>query len=245
VRTVAIVVAAGKGKRMGLVDKPFLLLGKRPLLTYGLLTLENSSFIDKIILVVRKNKISKAKELIKKYHISKVKEIVAGGKTRQDSVVSGLKKTNSFADFVLIQDGARPFLTGELIKGVVLGAKRYKAAVPGLPLSDTTKEVENSSFISSTLSRKSLWTVQTPQVFKAEIIQKAYFQAEKNHFWGTDSASLVERIGIPVKIIKGDLYNIKITTKDDFLLAEAILKILPHSNPPPRVGREEGGGRKK
>ncbi len=223
-RTVAIVVAAGKGKRMGLVDKPFLLLEKKPLLTYGLLTLENSSFVGEVILVVEKNKISKAKELIKKYHISKVKEIVAGGKTRQGSVASGLRKMNSFSNFVLIHDGARPFLTGELIKRVILGAKRYKAAVPGLPLSDTIKKVENSSFISSTLNRKSLWTVQTPQVFKAEIIQKAYLQAEKDHFWGTDSASLVERIGIPVKIIKGDPYNIKITTKDDFLLAKGLLK---------------------
>ena len=211
---------------MGLVDKPFLLLEKKPLLTYGLLTLENSSFVGEVILVVEKNKISKAKELIKKYHISKVKEIVAGGKTRQGSVASGLRKMNSFSNFVLIHDGARPFLTGELIKRVILGAKRYKAAVPGLPLSDTIKKVENSSFISSTLNRKSLWTVQTPQVFKTEIVQKAYLQAEKDHFWGTDSASLVERIGIPVKIIKGDPYNIKITTKDDFLLAEAILKIL-------------------
>jgi len=225
VRTVAIVVAAGKGKRMGLVDKPFLLLEKRPLLTYGLLTLENSSFVGEVILVVEKNKISKAKELIKKYHISKVKEVVAGGKTRQGSVASGLRKINSFSNFVLIHDGVRPFLTGELIKRVILGAKRYKAAVPGLPLSDTIKKLENSSFISSTLNRKSLWTVQTPQVFKAEIIQKAYLQAEKDHFWGTDSASLVERIGIPVKIIKGDPYNIKITTKDDLLLAKAILKI--------------------
>ena len=208
-----------------MVDKPFLLLEKRPLLTYSLLTLENSSFVDEVILVVEKNKISKAKELIKKYHISKVKEVIAGGKTRQGSVASGLRKINSFSNFVLIHDGARPFLTRELIKRVVLGAKRYKAAVPGLPLSDTIKKVENSSFIISTLNRKSLWTVQTPQVFKAEIIQKAYFQAEKDHFWGTDSASLVERIGIPVKIIKGDSYNIKITTKDDFLLAETILKI--------------------
>ena len=222
----AVVVAAGKGRRMGLVDKPFLLLEKRPLLTYSLLTLENSSFVDGVILVVEKNKISRAKELIKKEHISKVKEVIAGGKIRQCSVASGLRKINSFSNFVLIHDGARPFLTRELIKRVVLGAKRYKAAVPGLPLSDTIKKVENSSFIISTLNRKSLWTVQTPQVFKAEIIQKAYFQAEKDHFWGTDSASLVERIGIPVKIIKGDSYNIKITTKDDFLLAETILKIL-------------------
>ena len=225
-KVTAIVVAAGKGKRMGVPDKPFLLLKKKPLLTYPLFALENSSFVDEVVLVVEKNKISKAKELIKKYHISKVKEVIAGGKTRQGSVASGLRKINSFSNFVLIHDGARPFLTRELIKRVVLGAKRYKAAVPGLPLSDTIKKVENSSFIISTLNRKSLWTVQTPQVFKAEIIQKAYFQAEKDHFWGTDSASLVERIGIPVKIIKGDSYNIKITTKDDFLLAETILKIL-------------------
>ena len=225
-KVVAVVAAAGKGKRMGLVDKPFLLLEKRPLLTYALLTLENSSFVGEVVLVVEKNKISRAKELIKKYHISKVKEIVAGGKTRQDSIVLGLRKINSFSDFVLIHDGARPFLTGELIKRVILGAKRYKAVVPGLPLFDTIKKVEKFSFITSTIDRKSLWAVQTPQVFKAEIIQKAYFQAEKNHFWGTDSASLVEKIGIPVKIIKGDLYNIKITTQDDFLLAEAILKIL-------------------
>ncbi len=226
----AVVVAAGKGKRMGLVDKPFLLLKKKPLLTYSLFILENSSFVGEVILVVEKNKISKAKELIKKYHISKVKEVIAGGKTRQGSVASGLRKINSFSNFVLIHDGARPFLTRELIKRVILGAKRYKAAVPGLPLSDTIKKVEDSSFITSTLNRKSLWTVQTPQVFKAETVQKAYFQAEKDHFLGTDSASLVERIGIPVKIIKGDPYNIKITTKGDFLLAEAILKIKQSQN---------------
>ncbi len=218
--------AAGRGKRLGLADKPFLLLKKIPLLAHSILALENSSFVDEIILVVEKGKISKAEKLIKKYHISKVKEIVPGGKTRQSSVASGLRKVKSSCDFVLVHDGARPFLTGELIKRIILAVKRYKAVIPGLPLSDTIKEVKGSSFILSTLNRKYLRTVQTPQAFKREIIQNAYFQAEREHFWGTDSASLVEKIGIPVKVIKGDPYNIKITTKSDLFLAETILRKL-------------------
>ena len=219
----AIVPAAGKGKRLGCqLNKPFFLLEGKPLLTYSLLTLEASSFIDDLILIVEESKIPEARKLVRKYCISKVKEIVAGGKSRQDSVALGLRKINSLCELVLIHDGSRPFLTEELIRRVTLAAKRYGAAVVGLPISDTIKELKNSFFIKSTKDRESFWTVQTPQAFRTQIIQKAYFRAKKDHFLGTDSASLVERIGIPVKIVKGDPYNIKITTKNDLLLARKI-----------------------
>ena len=224
----AVVAAAGKGKRFGCrLNKPFFLLEGKPLFAYSLLTLENSSIINNIVLVVEKSKILAAKRLIKKYHVSKVKEIVSGGKNRQDSVALGLRKIGSPCEIILIHDGARPFLTEELIRRVTLAAKRHKAAVVGLPISDTVKEVKRSSYIKSTIkNRESFWTVQTPQAFKAQIIQKAYLQARKDHFLGTDSASLVERIGVPVKVIKGDPYNVKITTKNDLLLAKAILTII-------------------
>ncbi len=222
-----VVPAAGKGKRLDYqLNKPFFLLEGKPLLTYSLLTLEASSFIDDIILVVEESRISEARRLVRKYRISKVKEIVAGGKSRQDSVALGLKRINSLCDLILIHDGARPFLTKGLIRRITLAAKRYKAAVVGLPISDTIKEVRGSFFIKSTIkNRGSFWRVQTPQGFRASIIQKAYFRAKKDHFLGTDSASLVERIGISAKIIKGDPCNIKITTKNDLLLARAILKM--------------------
>ena len=226
-RIVAVVAAAGKGKRFGCqLNKPFFLLERKPLLTYSLFTLENSSIINDIILVVEENKISEAKRLVRKYHISKVKEVVAGGKNRQDSVALGLKGIGSVCNLILIHDGARPFLAEKLIRKVILTAQRYGAAALGLPICDTIKEVTNSFLIKSTRNRKSFWTVQTPQAFKAQIIQKAYFQARKDHFLGTDSASLVERIGVPVKVIKGEPYNIKITMKNDLLLAKAILKII-------------------
>ncbi|MCK4244508.1 MAG: 2-C-methyl-D-erythritol 4-phosphate cytidylyltransferase [Candidatus Omnitrophica bacterium] len=223
----AVVPAAGKGKRVGCqLNKPFFLLEGKPLLAYSLLTLEESSLVNDIILVVEESKILEARRLVRKYRISKVKEIVAGGKSRQDSVASGLRRIGPLCELVLIHDGARPFLTEELIRRTTLAAKRYKAAAPGFPISDTIKEVRSSSFIKSTIkNRESFWAVQTPQAFRAKIIQKAYFRAKKDHFLGTDSASLVEGIGVPVRIIKGDPYNIKITTKNDLLLAKALLKI--------------------
>jgi len=221
----AIVPAAGKGARFDSKKKKlFVLLEKKPLLFYSLATLSNSSFIDDVILVVERNNVTAAERLIKECRISKVKAIIPGGRTRQDSVVLGLKKIDPLCDFVFIHDGARPFLTEELIKKVVLALKKYYAIVVGLPIADTIKKVTPSLFVKSTAKREFFWTVQTPQAFKASIIQRAYQKAKKDHFLATDSASLVERIGVPVRIIRGEPYNIKITTKDDFLLAQAILK---------------------
>jgi len=223
-KVVAIVPCAGKSERMG-EKKEFLLLGDKPILAHTLSPLENHSQISEIILVVDEKSIEHCqKEIIEKYDFGKVKEVVVGGERRQDSVYNGLKKVTSACDIVLIQDGARPFLTKDLITRSIEGAKEMGGATVAIPAIDTIKFVrDDKDIVIETLQREYLWMAQTPQTFRYELILKAYEKAEEENFKGTDDASLVERMNQPVKIIRGSYDNIKITTPEDLILAEAIL----------------------
>ncbi len=223
-RVVAIIPGAGKSERMG-QKKEFLLLSDKPILAHTLKPLENHPQISEIILVVDEKSIEKCKrEIVERYGFKKVKEVVVGGEERQDSVYNGLKRVDKDCDIVLIQDGARPFLTEDLITKSIEEVEKHKAAVVAVSCIDTIKfaHKENNMAL-ETLDREYLWMAQTPQTFRYELILKAYEKAREEKFRGTDDASLVERMNQPVKIVRGSYDNIKITTPQDLILAEAIL----------------------
>ncbi len=223
-KVVAIVPAAGESKRMG-EKKELLLLGGKPILAHTLKPLEDHPQISEIILVVDEKSIEKCKsEIVEKYVFKKVKEVVVGGKERQDSVYNGLQKITKDCDIVLIQDGARPFLTEDLITRSIEEVEKHNAAAVAVSCIDTIKFAHKEKDMAlETLDREYLWMAQTPQTFRYELILKAYEKAEEDNFKGTDDASLVERMGVPVKIVRGSYDNIKITTPQDLILAEAIL----------------------
>jgi len=220
-KNIAIIVGAGKGKRIGLKDKAFLMLDKKPVLVHSILPFENSDLIDDIILVVSENRIDSAKDIINEYGLKKAKKIIAGGKERQDSVYNALKSIET-ADYVLVHDAARPLVTGKLIENVLKAAKKFQSAIPSIPLKDTVKQ--GRDFIEKTMERDKLWLVQTPQAFKYEILKEAYESAMKNNFYSTDDAALVEKLSYRIKIVDGSFDNIKITVPVDLIIAETLLK---------------------
>ncbi len=233
---VAIIVGAGKGRRIGYKDKSFLLLKKKPILLRSILPFEKSSCIDKIILVVRKNKINLAERMVKEYKFRKIWGIIPGGRGRQDSVYNALKKIDKLwkkdkleADetgYILVHDAARPLVKEQLILRVLNAAKKFGAAIPAVPLRDTVKA--GGKFVEKTIRRDTLWLVQTPQAFEYKILKKAYGLAMKKRkrFYATDDALLVENIGCKIKVIQGDSKNIKITFPSDLAVADALCENL-------------------
>ena len=222
-KNIAVIVAGGKGKRMG-KPKQFLKIAGKPMLQWTIAPFQRSGMIDGIILVVAKEQLAPAKKL--KY--TKIIEVVAGGKERQDSVRNGIAALPDLAEIVVIHDGARPAVAVRLIEDSIKAAKKYGAAVVGVPVKDTIKQITNAECrmpneckIIKTVSRKNLWAAQTPQSFKASILRKAY---AKLHGQITDDAMAVEKIGIPVKMILGAYENSKVTTPGDLKAMEAILK---------------------
>ncbi|MFH1459529.1 MAG: 2-C-methyl-D-erythritol 4-phosphate cytidylyltransferase [Candidatus Omnitrophota bacterium] len=227
VKIVAIVPAAGSGIRLGhKISKPYIQINNHPLLSYSLRLLQKSPKINEIIVVVEKGKTAQAKKLIKRYKINKVKKIVLGGPTRSESVKNGLKVVEPGTDFVLIHDGARPFLTKSILDRCLKEVIKHKAVICAVKCSSTIKSADRNLYVTSTLDRNSLWEVQTPQVFSYDLIMRAYEKVQnksKNFF---DDASLVEKLsgGKRVKIVEGTRTNIKITTTDDLKIAKALLK---------------------
>jgi len=220
-KVTCIVASAGRGKRLRYKeDKPFVKLLGRPILFYTLKALSVSPVIDDIVLVVAKDKINKCKNIIKRYRLKKVKAIVEGGKRRFESVKNGLKKAED-SDYIFIHDGVRPFLDKDLIKRIFIAVKKYGAALSATNIKQTPKLINKNFFIKNTPKRKLLWEAQTPQAFKKDIILKAYNACIKGDV--TDDASLVERLGRRIKIVKGTYKNIKITTREDIELAKVFL----------------------
>jgi 2-C-methyl-D-erythritol 4-phosphate cytidylyltransferase len=162
--------------------------------------------------------------VIEAFHLTKVSWVLAGGKERQDSIWEGLKKVPSDCGIVIIHDGARPLVTRRLIESSIEAAQRYGAVVTAIPLKDTVKLVSREREVIETPVRHTLMTIQTPQAFRFDVIRKAYEKAYRDGFYGTDDSSLVERIGIKVRVIPGTYENLKITTPEDLLLAEVLLK---------------------
>jgi 2-C-methyl-D-erythritol 4-phosphate cytidylyltransferase/2-C-methyl-D-erythritol 2,4-cyclodiphosphate synthase len=225
-KTVVIIPAGGSGKRLkSRVAKQYLLLNQVPILIHTLQVFQKSKMIDDIVLVLPPDDLASVRqELIDKYELTKVKFIVAGGVERQDSVRNGLAVLEGKCDFVLIHDAVRPLITEKMIRQVVVAAKATGAASLGVKAKDTIKETGKDDIVGVTIPRSNLWLTQTPQAFKFEIIKKAYKKAYDEKFYGTDDASLVERMGLKVKMIAGSYDNIKITTPEDLVMVGALLK---------------------
>lgn len=225
-KIVALIAAAGKGKRMNTrISKPFIPIFGKPILAYTIEKFEKCRLIDKIYLTVN----SEEKELcsrnvIIKYNFSRVQELVDGGETRQDSVYNGLKALDKDTDIVVIHDGARPLIEETLIRDSIEKAQKYGAAIAAIPIKDTVKKSENNFFINKTLNREEIWRAQTPQTFKYDLILPAYHKAYKDKYLATDDAAILERYGHKVKLIIGSEENIKITTPFDIIVAENFLK---------------------
>jgi 2-C-methyl-D-erythritol 4-phosphate cytidylyltransferase len=217
-KTVAIIVAAGSGKRMG-KPKQFLEIGGKPMLEWTLAAFEKTRGIDGIILVVNEEDLERAK----KFKLSKLKKVIPGGKKRKDSVYEGLKAVPPSAEIVAIHDGARPFISSAIIEAAVAEARVSGAAVVGIPVTDTIKRVDSVNLkVESSLDRQGLWAAQTPQVFKKDIILRAYEQGwEKQEV--TDDAMLVEKMRMPLKMVMGSPLNIKITRPEELRIAAGIL----------------------
>jgi 2-C-methyl-D-erythritol 4-phosphate cytidylyltransferase len=220
-RVVAIIPCAGEGKRFG-AQKQYVSLGGRPLFVHAISTFEGS-IVDRIIVVVREEDIEHTKQILHQYRFSKVEGIFPGGKKRQDSVYIGLKRIGDPPEIVVVHDGARPFVTKNLIRRVVDGAMEYGAATAALPITDTIKFSKDSNFVEKTIPRDGMWAVQTPQAFRYDLLKRAFEKAEIDGFYGSDEAMLVERLPYKVRIIMGESENIKITREGDLSLAESIL----------------------
>lgn len=217
-RIAAVIVAAGEGRRFG-GPKQFAPLRGRPVLDWSLAAFEASPHIDAVVLVLGESA-GGAKDASR---YAKVVSVVRGGERRQDSVANGVAALKlKDDDIVLIHDGARPLVTQDLIERVLEGARAFGAAVPGLPLEDTVKEAEAGRVV-RTIERDRLVRVQTPQGFAAGLLLRALDAAREAGISGTDEASLLERLGLPVMIVPGDPRNLKITSPLDLTAAEAYL----------------------
>jgi 2-C-methyl-D-erythritol 4-phosphate cytidylyltransferase len=218
-----IIPAAGQGKRMGVGKNKLLLdLNGIPVFIHTLRVFETDEECESIVLAIHPNDEVEFKTLLENHKITKVIHIVSGGKERQHSINNALK-TVSGNGVILVHDAARPFVKKEHIHRLMEAAEKYGAAILGVPAKDTMKKVQDGKVV-ETVERTSLWAVQTPQAFRMSILLEANELAEKENFVGTDDASLVERLSVPIKMVQGDYDNIKLTTPEDLLFAEAILK---------------------
>jgi 2-C-methyl-D-erythritol 4-phosphate cytidylyltransferase len=226
-RTVAIIPAAGTGMRMK-NDRPkqFLDLEGRPLLAVTLEKFQVCSSIDSIILVAPQNEVKYCRsEIVERHHLTKVENVVAGGERRQDSVRLGIEASGGDYGLVLIHDGVRPLITHDLIERVVKAAQEHRAVITGLPAKETVKEIDENAQVMKTCDRQKVWLVQTPQAFRYEDILMAHRQAvEEGWDEVTDDAFLVEKAGIPVRVVEGLEENIKVTTPQDLELVKFLLK---------------------
>lgn len=230
-KIVAIVPAAGLGKRFGEDKKKTLyLLSGKPVLVWVLETLQGIDEVSEVVPVLKKEDIPYADELIKRYRIKKVKSFVIGGNERQDSVYNAIKSLDKDTKVVIIHDGVRPLVGKDVVKRAIKGLDGCDGVIAGVPVKDTIKEVRKQEtedkgvIVSRTLNRSILWMIQTPQVFHFEKIKKAYESAMADGYYATDDSALVERYGGNVKVIMGSYTNIKITTPEDINIAEAIIK---------------------
>jgi len=226
-----VVAAAGAGSRMGSrINKQYLLLNNRPVLAYSLDIFEQFDAVDEIIIVARESELSYCEqEIVKKYNYRKVSRVIAGGPERQDSVWAGLSHLDDQTAYVAVHDGARPLLSLDLLQALYQEARRWGAAIPGVIARDTLKMIDRDSFVSHTLDRSSVVAVQTPQIFQFQELKRAYQEAFYDDFRATDDASLFERYIGRVKVVAGQYDNLKITTPEDIIIAESLLKARRHS----------------
>ncbi len=222
----AIIAAAGMGKRMKkTINKQFLTINDIPILAHTLKKIEKCEYIDFIIIIIKPSDINYLGQILNEYGIHKPFKIVYGGKERQDSISHGLNNMPKKTEIVITHDGARPFVSLNKIKEVIEKVDITGAATLANPVKDTIKISSNGEVVDYTPNRSVLWAIQTPQGFTTEVIKKAYKQAFDEGYYGTDDCSLVEKTGNKVKLILNDYNNIKITTPEDLVIAEAINEI--------------------
>ena len=224
-KNIAIVLAAGQGKRMkSIVPKQFLVMGKEQMLMKSLHVFEKSDIIDEIVLVTNEDKIKEIKKLVKKKgDCHKVKKVISGGPHRWASVYEGLKVCDN-CRYVFIHDSARPYVTADIIKRAYKAVKEFGAVAVGMPSKDTVKIVDDDGFVAETPVRSHVWTIQTPQTFRYQMIKEAYDKliAADDMEGITDDAMVMERSGLSrVKVVEGAYDNLKITTPDDWGKAKA------------------------
>ena len=219
-----VIVSAGRGSRMKAdINKQFLKLKRKEVIAHTIDKFYNNTNIDEIVVVVKEDEADFfRRNIIDKYGYKNIK-IAFGGKERQDSVFNGLKAVNERCDIVLIHDGARPFVTDEIIKNSIECAKKNKCVIVGVPVKDTIKIINKDNEVCDTPNRSTLWSIQTPQVFEYLSIIKAHKIAKEKSYYGTDDSMLMEYLGYNVKVIEGSYNNIKITTPEDLKIGEEIL----------------------
>ena len=221
----AVIVAAGKGKRMGTeISKQFLPLCGKEILAHTVEKFEKAACIRDIILVTGGDALQDVRQMVQEYGWKKIISVTEGGKERQDSVFLGLQQVPQDTEIVLIHDGVRPFVTEEILERSIAAAKETGGCVAGVPAKDTIKVCDAEGFAIATPDRSTLRQIQTPQTFRRKEILAAYEKAKADGFLGTDDASVAEHSGFPVRFIMGSYRNIKITTKEDLLIGAAFLK---------------------
>ena len=204
--------------------KPYLELLDRPILTHTIGVFDRSAVVDAIFVIVGEMDFNACRSVvIEPYGFQKVTRLVPGGETRQDSVFNGLKALPEDTDFVVVHDGVRPFVTDEMIFTCLEAAADWGAAIAAVPVKDTIKITDRDGFVVDTPDRRELWAVQTPQVFRRDLLIEAHRNAQRKQIQLTDDAALVEQLGLKVKCVMGSYGNLKITTPEDLILAEALM----------------------
>lgn len=220
----AVFPAAGVGKRMGAGRNKVLLdLARRPILLHTLLKFSACPSVGELIVIVRRDEIPYIESLLQTAQGLKPYRLAEGGSERQYSIQNGLAYVSAQADIILVHDAARPLVSRETIEAVIERAQYMGAAIAAVPAKNTIKVRGEDGTVQETLERGKLWEVQTPQGFRRDILLRAYAKAAEDGFLGTDDASLVERLGQKVAIVQGDYRNVKITTPEDLVMAEALL----------------------
>ena len=217
-----VIVAAGNSSRMG-TDKTMMELNGIPVIVRNVRAFDNIDSVSEIVLVTKQDSIEKLADIVKQYDLSKVTKVIAGGNSRTESSFAGVSNVNAKADLIAIHDGARPFITEDLINNCIKAAEQYRAAVPGIKCVDTMKYVDNE-FIAGDIDRNNVIRIQSPQVFDADLIKGALTNAVEKMIVLTDDSSAVELMGVKVRVVQGDVNNIKLTTPDDVKIGLSILE---------------------
>ncbi len=224
-RVEAVVAAGGSGERLGLgCAKPLVMVGGRPLIVHAIQAVSGSQRVDRIIVVVRPEDRETIQDWVRDYGFHKVTDIVDGGATRRESVARGLSEVDHAASYVVVHDAARPLVAVADIDAVISAAETADGAVLAVPVISTIKEADPATLaVVATLERSRLWEIQTPQVFRRDVLIRAHREVPASTPV-TDDASMVEYLGGEVRVVRGSYHNIKITTPEDLVYAEALLR---------------------
>lgn len=218
----AVIVAAGNSTRMG-QPKLLIPLGDRPVIAHTLAAFQACPIVSEIVLATRTEDVSLMREIAARYGVDKLTAVVCGGADRQESVANGIAACRNEAEYLAVHDGARPLITVECIRAVAEAARRDGAAAAAVPVKDTVKIAGADGWVQSTPDRNLLWSVQTPQIFRREWYDRAVLAAETAGLRATDDCGLLEAAGYPVRLVRGEYTNLKITTPEDIHTAEGWL----------------------